>query len=403
MFRLFFYLGGYYSIMVSGYGTERFINLCKVKNIYLWDMHLEQNRYQMKITVSDYKKIDEIMEKTGIKVDILKKYGLPFFFQGKKNRTLYFSFLLFAIFLIFISNLFVWKIEYFGNYTVSKEQLHDFLKEKNVSEGVRKSTIPYDTLEKELRKEFSVIKWCSVSISGNVLQVKIEENSLLKEEESKEEFLYSDMVASCDGTISSIFVRNGLAMVQVGDTVTKGQILVSGKIPIYDDFLQIKTYQYYDADADVSLETTKQITETLDDVYYEKIYTGRSKKTAYIKWNETELLFPMRLSYAYYDIYTTSNQLSFFHTKKLPIYYGVYEAREYYLKEQKYTEETVQNIFEEKLYQYYASLEEKGVQILEKNVKIEHSIDKWILNGDFIVSIYSTEKEYRYQVEESIP
>ena len=61
MFRLFFYLSGYYSILISGYGAERFINLCKIKNIYLWDLKQSHQDYSMKISASDYQNLDEIV------------------------------------------------------------------------------------------------------------------------------------------------------------------------------------------------------------------------------------------------------------------------------------------------------------------------------------------------------
>ena len=46
---------------------------------------------------------------------------------------------------------------------------------------------------------------------------------------------------------------------------------------------------------------------------------------------------------------------------------------------------------------------EKGVQILEKNVKIEYNANKWVLKGSFVVSFYNSEKEYKeVQVENII-
>ncbi len=400
MFRFLLYVRGYYSITVSGYGAERFINLCKIKNIYLWDLKMKQQEYSMKISIADYQKLDDIIEKTGIKVDILKKYGLPFLFIGKENRIFYLAFLIIAVMLIFVSNLFVWKIEYKGNYTVSKEQLEDFLEENNVSEGIFKSKVNYEILEENLRKEFAIIKWCSVAISGNTLIVQIEENNLLKENEAaKEDFVYSDIVADTDGVVTNLMVRNGLAMVKIGDSVTKGQILVTGQIPIYDDSLLVKSYQYYDADADIFIETTMNTTESIDDVYYQKEYTGRTKKIPYLKIGEKDIRMSLKSTFAYYDTYTTMKQISLFGLLKLPFYYGTCEAREYYLVEQKYEEEKVKEIFNEKLNNYYTSLSEKGVQILQKNVKIEHNASKWVLNGEFVVSVCNSDKQYRYQVE----
>ena len=78
MYRFFLFVKGYYLITVEGLLAERFINLCKVKNIYLWDLQNSNNIYRMKISIEDYNILDDIMNKTGVKVDILEKYGLPF-------------------------------------------------------------------------------------------------------------------------------------------------------------------------------------------------------------------------------------------------------------------------------------------------------------------------------------
>lgn len=403
MFRFFLFLRGYYLIKVQGFGTERFINLCKAKNIYLWAIQMSHNEYRMKISMDDYKLLTEIVNKTGVKVDILKKYGLPFLFFKKKNRLFYCCFILVALILIFISNLFVWKIEFEGNYMVSEEQLNDFLRSFEVEEGVLKKEIPYVVLEEQLRKEFPIIKWCSVALSGNVLYIRIEENNLLKDENTLvASGIYSDIVSQADGVVTSVLVRNGLAQVKAGDKVTKGQILVTGAVPIYDDSLQIKNYHYYDADADVIIETSISYEDKLDTVYFQKEYTGRKKEQAYIKINNKDIHLPFSPGFAYYDTYTTTRQLKLFNSLVLPVYYGTHEAREYYLVEQEYSKDEVQKIFNEKLMNYYISLSEKGVQILQKDVKIEHNANNWGIKGNFIVSINNSQKEYREQQVENI-
>ena len=401
MYRFFLFVKGYYLITVEGLLSERFINLCKVKKIYLWDLKNNNNVYRMKITVADYSILDDIMNKTGVKVDILEKYGLPFLFLGKKNRTVYLVFVLLALILVFISNRFVWKIDFVGNYTITDEQLKDFLEEYQIKEGQFKQKIPYLQLKDDLRKEFDVIKWCSVALDGNTLIIQIEENSIHKEVLNEcKNGNYSDIVSGADGIVKNILVRNGLSMVKVGDTVSKGQILVTGAIPIYDDSLQIKQYHYYDADADVLIETNVNYEDILDDIYYEKEYTGRKKVVSYVKIKEKAFHLPINSQFAYYDIITTSKALKLFEKINTPIYYGDYEIREYMLIEKKYAKEEVLKIFNENLSNYYRSLSEKGVQILEKNVKIEYNANKWVLKGDFVVTFYNSEKEYReLQVE----
>ena len=258
-------------------------------------------------------------------------------------------------------------------------------------------------LEENLRKEFPIIKWCSVALSGNTLYLKIEENTLLKDDnEYVMNGSYSDIVAQADGVVTGILVRNGLAQVKVGDTVTKGQILVTGVVPIYDDSQQIKNYHYYDADADIFLETNLAYEDTLDNIHFVKEYTGRTKKVSYIKIKNMDIHLPFSPDFAYYDTYTSSQQFTLFNSLGIPVYYGVYEAREYYLTEKEYSTEEVQKIFNENLSNYYTSLSEKGVQIIQNDVKIEHNVNKWVIRGNFVVSVSNLQKEYREQQLENI-
>ena len=131
MYRFFLFVKGYYLITVEGLLAERFINLCKVKNIYLWDLQNSNNIYRMKISIEDYNILDDIMNKTGVKVDILEKYGLPFLFLGKKNRIFYLYFVLLALMLVFVSNLFVWKIDFLAWFTTSNYDLSNSLNTPN--------------------------------------------------------------------------------------------------------------------------------------------------------------------------------------------------------------------------------------------------------------------------------
>ena len=404
MFRFFLFLRGYYRIKAEGFGTERFINLCKIKNIYLWNFNIANNECKVNISSKDYMELSEIVNKTGVKVDILNKYGLPFWFHRKKGRKIFPLFIILALVLIFISNCFVWKVEFNGNYNITDEQLEDFLKHYDVSVGTLKHDIPFSILEENLRKEFGNIKWCSVSLLGNTLTIHVEENTL-KEVNliNMETEMYSDIIAETDGVVKSVLVRNGLAVIKPGDKVLKGQILVTGAVPVYDDAFLIKSYHYYEADADVVIDGEMQYEEEIEKIHFDKEYTGRVKEIPYLKIGDKELLFSHKIKFAYYDISTSSKQVKFINKIELPLYYGTYKVREYYLTEKEYTKEEANIIFHKNLMNYYESLSEKGVQILKKDVKIEENADKWILKGNFVVLFQNLKKDYKEkQLENSV-
>ena len=71
MFRFLLFFKGYLLVEISGYATERFINLCKLKNIYLWDLKAYYGKFSVKMKVSDFDRLEEIKLKTNVKMPCL--------------------------------------------------------------------------------------------------------------------------------------------------------------------------------------------------------------------------------------------------------------------------------------------------------------------------------------------
>ena len=71
---LFYYIVGYLNIIVEGVFVERFINICKSKNILLWNIKMEKGvKLYANIGIKDYRNIREIARKTNTKIRIRKK------------------------------------------------------------------------------------------------------------------------------------------------------------------------------------------------------------------------------------------------------------------------------------------------------------------------------------------
>ena len=76
--QLIWYLKGYVRIRVTGYSPERFLNACRYKNIYIWDLKRVCGSYEMNLTIDGFRRLKEIVRKTGTKVCIIRRSGLPF-------------------------------------------------------------------------------------------------------------------------------------------------------------------------------------------------------------------------------------------------------------------------------------------------------------------------------------
>lgn len=392
MLQFIQYLKGYVCIRVWGYSPERFMNLCSNHDIFLWNIKNCGEYYTMCITVSGFRRLKGIVKKTGTKVAIQKRCGLPFFVPKVKRRKIFlFGLVGSLIFWIWMST-FIWAVEIEGNYSISEDIFMDFLKQYGVYVGMKREEVNIEELEKKIRQNFDIVTWTSAKIDGTRLEIQIKENEVdigentkgdRSEEEKRENEFGSNLIAEEDGQIVGMVTRKGVPQVAVGAEVKKGDVLVEGSVPVYNEDATVKKYQYYDADADIFISRNLHQIEELPLTYEKKEYTGEEKKEFLIAVMDKEIILRIgKVKYENYDKVTDKRQVKLLDNFYLPVYYGNSVNREYVLTDNIYTKEEIKNIFSEKLIKFIASLEEKGVQIMKKNVTISKKSKKWQMNMD---------------------
>ena len=84
---IFSYLQGFLRITIEGYYIERFINICKNKKIAIWNLKRNSNiTLSLNVRIKEFKQICKIAKKTGCKLKIKNKKGLPFLLHKYKRR-----------------------------------------------------------------------------------------------------------------------------------------------------------------------------------------------------------------------------------------------------------------------------------------------------------------------------
>ena len=361
---------GYLFIEMSGFSPERFLNMCTVHEIELWEVINSGQTYQFFMTVSGFRKIKPLVRKSKVRLRILKKFGLPFFLYRNKRRKFYAAGL-FGFFLILYSlSLFIWDIEFDGNRMYTYDTLLKYCESEQIHYGMQKSKIDCDGLEESLRTAFPEITWVSARVSGTRLLVKIKENEVLSEIPAKDE-TPCDIVAEKDGIITSMIVRTGVPMVAVGDTVTKGQVLVSGTLPIIGDSEEIMNTHYVHSDADIRARTEYHYTRQIPMYRKIDVETGKVRKGYYIKaFDYSFLLMRPRPDGTSWKRTMEEEQLHLFENFYLPIYTGNITGKEFISYERPYKDEEKKELADKLNKDYEKKLLEKGVQILENHVKI---------------------------------
>ena len=275
LIRYIRWLKGYLTIQLIGYSPERFLNICKSKHIDVWDLQSYKNHYKMNIYIKDFKKLKPLCKKTSSRIRILEKRGLPFNLYSLQKRKCFVTGCILSFIFLFLTSHHIWKIEVQGGQKITPDVICSFLDENDIRKGTLIKNIDCKNLAAKMRKGFEDIIWVSVSIDGTDLIIELRENtdSVIV---SKEEETPSDLIADCDGIVTSIITRNGIPQVQIGDEVVKGDLLVSGSIPILNDNKEIIGTNYVKADADIFVESIETYQDTIESTYKKKNYLKNS-------------------------------------------------------------------------------------------------------------------------------
>lgn len=224
---LYMYIFGTVDITVEGFFIERFINICKTEKIILWSSKLEKGTIlKAKINKNNFKNIRHIARRTSCRVRLERKNGLPFVMKKYRKRKFFaVATIVIAIFCFMITR-FIWNIEITGTESLSREEVLSDLAKYGIQEGKLKSKLNLDEIKNEMRLNRNDLAWIGIDIKGtNVIVTVVEAR---EEPEIMDENTPSNIVADKNGTISKMVVRNGTARVNVGDTVSVGDILVEG-------------------------------------------------------------------------------------------------------------------------------------------------------------------------------
>ena len=77
---------GYVLVRLRGGEPERFLNLCRSRGIELWDLQITEEGCQGLMTVPGILASRELQKKSGIRLRVLKRFGLPFFPPEKQKE-----------------------------------------------------------------------------------------------------------------------------------------------------------------------------------------------------------------------------------------------------------------------------------------------------------------------------
>ena len=403
--------------LVTGEETLRFVNLCRNNGIELRHLVRRENAIQMEIDAKNFKKLRPLVRKTHVKIHILDRHGPAFFFYRHKRRWWFLLGMTVFAGMIYILSLFVWQIDIDGNRKYTDALILQALAQMDVKTGCRKSEIDLPEIEEELRIMYNEITWVSASIAGTKLQIELREGDLkisgssgggqtgnVKRVENRENNpktqngeseidLPANLVADEDAIITNLVVRRGTVAVRYGDEVKKGDVLIEGKVYIYNEDETLKKVDYLTAEGDVFGKYQE---------LYEKHYQRKHEVRSYKGKNYRELgvaivgksfclpvweniLKKQLEENTLSEVWSWKKQFRLTPTFYLPFALEYTEYVPYENVVEEYTDEVIKKMAEEELQKYLNELEKKGVQIISNSVTISLDADGGHVKGTLIL------------------
>lgn len=403
--------------LVTGEETLRFVNLCRNNGIELRHLVRRENAIQMEIDAENFKKLRPLVRKTHVKIHILNRHGPAFFFYRHKRRWWFLLGMTVFAGMIYILSLFVWQIDIDGNRKYTDALILQALAQMDVKTGCRKSEIDLPEIEEELRIMYNEITWVSASITGTKLQIELREGDLKisgssgggqtgnvkrvenrennpkKQNGESETDLPANLVADEDAIITNLVVRRGTVAVRYGDEVKKGDVLIEGKVYIYNEDETLKKVDYLTAEGDVFGKYQE---------LYEKHYQRKHEVRSYKGKNYRELgvaivgksfrlpvweniLKKQLEGNTLSEVWSWKKQFRLTPTFYLPFALEYTEYVPYENVVEEYTDEVIKKMAEEELQKYLNELEKKGVQIISNSVTISLDADGGHVKGTLIL------------------
>ena len=323
--KLIRWMFGYVIFSVENKNSRLFLNLVSKSRLKLWDIENINNIMISKASLSDFEIILKKLKSNNIKLNLIKRIGLPYFLIKNKNR----KGLLLGIFILFTSlkilSNYIWKINFQGVENINLDEVMNVAKENGVFIGANKKNIDAKISSQNIMSKINDISWMSINIEGCTANV------LIKEREKEPDFDNNNskyIKALCDARIVRMETFAGIPLVKVGDAVLKDQILVSSISIDEEGNEKITT----NAKANVWGEIYEEFTDSEEISQIKKIRTGNKKTFLKIKnfklnfwdhiddnYDEIEI-YDNKINFPWFSIPTGLSTEKVFETKKIEIY-----------------------------------------------------------------------------------
>jgi similar to stage IV sporulation protein len=216
------YLQGYVRVEVRGKNPERLVNLCLSAGFPMWDFDTGESSVFFCTTLQRYRDIHRLARRARCAPRIVRRVGLPFTLGKIRRRpTALIAASIVVLVLLYLSGS-VWSIQVTGSEKVEPAKVLSAAASVGLVPGARRSRISESAVEAAILDQNPEIAWVYVRFQGTLAVIEVVERV------RPETVGPGDVVAAKDGVVQSVLVLSGSPVIQAGETVKAGDLLIAG-------------------------------------------------------------------------------------------------------------------------------------------------------------------------------
>lgn len=221
------YIRGTAEVTITGASQTACMNRFAAQKVAFWAIRrISEVEFHCRIYRRDIDTARQIAAAAQSDLQVDKLYGLAQTVYGLKRRPVMVVGMVLVVLALLLLPKFVWTVTVEGNETVQRDEILHTLQDLGVKFGAWGPGIRSQDIKNRILNEIPQLRWCAVNRSGGCLRVLVAEREPEAQVEPEKEI--TNVVASRAGVILQMDVMDGFKVCEVGDTVTEGQLLVSG-------------------------------------------------------------------------------------------------------------------------------------------------------------------------------
>ena len=227
--RLVNFLRGQVELAIESPCPERILNLCGVHAIPFWHLRWQDESHcTLRTTRPGLEKLRQAAGDTPCTIRVVGESGVPTACRRLRRRYVLLCGLALLAALLVWGSLHVWEFRVTGNDAVPAQTILRSLEACGVKVGCPSRAIDPEALRNHILQELHDVVWFSVNVRGCVAHIQVVERH--RPPPRVEEHTLTNVVACRSGIVTRISALDGAACVTPGDTVTEGQLLISGVV-----------------------------------------------------------------------------------------------------------------------------------------------------------------------------